>query len=663
MALPITIFFLIVFHLFIPIHTFGSISSIFGTKTIECDFGGKKETRHIMDCNQDVDYQARAFSFKIDVLDKVKLEGSTEKRVLREVGQVLQILKLQNQQLCQRWNACAISREDFNRQSAWLLEVFTSFSMILENVKLSELDDPAIQKEFLREMMNWFKDTAEHAKNKRIEKIWDSIKTELDTLKEDVKDKAREGAKEGAAEAVAEVEKRFMHMLEGKLSPPIPNEKIQQEIDSLKASVEKERLEKASILVERGTERLDDKKYEKAILDFEDALKILPDDSKASISTYFNLGIALTECSTGDREANLNKAICSYNKILLSFEKEKYLFNYACVQNNLGIAYTDLSAVRDKEVNLGFAIKAYLEALKVYTPEKFSQDYAMTQGNLGNAYCGLSEVRNTETNLRLATKAYHEALKVITLEKFPHGYAMIQGNLGSAYGKLSEVRNTETNLELAIKACQEALRVFTFEKFPQDYAKIQGNLGNAYWSLSEVRNTETNLELAIKACQEALRVFTFEKFPQYYANTQGNLGNAYWSLSEVRNKENNLGLAIKAYQEALRVFTFEKFPQDYAMTQRNLGSIYCRFSELRNREANLWLAIKAYHETLKISTREFFPLYFIKDSYTLAKTLSLAGDFKKAIEVMDKMLPVAEKLHHPKVKQYRQFYASLKSSK
>ena len=47
----------------------------------------------------------------------------------------------------------------------------------------------------------------------------------------------------------------------------------------------------------------------------------------------------------------------------------------------------------------------------------------------------------------------------------------------------------------------------------------------------------------------------------------------------------------------------------------------------------------------------------------LAKSFSLSGDFKKAIEVMDEILPVAEKAHHPKLEQYRQFYASLKSPK
>lgn len=65
------------------------------------------------------------------------------------------------------------------------MEVFTSFNMILENIKLSEMDDPALQKDFLKEISEWFKDTTEHARNKKIHKIWDSIKTESDTLKEE----------------------------------------------------------------------------------------------------------------------------------------------------------------------------------------------------------------------------------------------------------------------------------------------------------------------------------------------------------------------------------------------------------------------------------------------------------------------------------------------
>lgn len=230
-----------------------------------------------------------------------------------------------------------------------------------------------------------------------------------------------------------------------KLSPPIPSEEIKQQIDSLKTSLEKERFEKAHTHVEWGMERLKAENYEKAITNFEVALKILPEGSDASLSTIYNLGIALIEYQTVDREANLNKAVHSYNKMLSLFKNKILIFNYANVLNNLGVSYSDLSEIRDGEANLRLSINAYQEALKVFTFEQFPQHYANVQMNLGNAYRGLSEVRDKEANLGLAINAHHEALKVFTFEKFPQYYALIKENLGLANRRLSELRNKDLN--------------------------------------------------------------------------------------------------------------------------------------------------------------------------------------------------------------------------
>ena len=133
--------FLLTISLLIPIQTFGA-------KTIECDFDGKKEIRIMRDCSKDIEYQARAFSLRIDVINKIKVEGSTEKKALHEADKVLKLLQWQSQELCKDWNTCTITREEFNKQSKWLRMSFSKFERILESVKLNELDDPALKKNF-----------------------------------------------------------------------------------------------------------------------------------------------------------------------------------------------------------------------------------------------------------------------------------------------------------------------------------------------------------------------------------------------------------------------------------------------------------------------------------------------------------------------------------
>jgi tetratricopeptide (TPR) repeat protein len=481
--------FLTLSHFLLSIPAFGGF---FGGDDIipECFDDGKPRIKR--DCSKDIEYQARAFSLRIDVLDKIKVEGSTEKKALQEADKVLKLLQWQSQELCKDWNTCAITREEFNKQSKWLRKPFPSFITILESVKLNELNDPALKEKFLNKIFKWYEDTSRE--NEKVDEIWKNIKCELDKLKGEIKDEAYKGAEKGANEGVQKEMKSLELMMKeqfAKLSPPIPLEEMKKQIDNLKTSVEKKDLEKAHMDIEWGMERLEAENYEKAITNFENALMILPDGSEASVSTRYNLSIALINCQTGDREANLDKAIQSYNKIL-PLLKDKNLVSYARVLNNLGVSYSDLSEVKDKEDNLGCAFKAYQAALKVYTFEKSPQNYAMTQTNLGSAYRSLSEARDKEDNLGRAIKACQEALKVCTFEKFPQDYAMTQMNLGSAYGGLSEVRDKESNLGLAINAYQEALKIYTFEKFPQYYEKIKENLVLANRGLSELRNKDLN---------------------------------------------------------------------------------------------------------------------------------------------------------------------------
>lgn len=52
----------------------------FWNKTIEGEIDGKKEKRVIRDCEKEIEYQASAFSLKVNVLDRVDVGGSVEKK-------------------------------------------------------------------------------------------------------------------------------------------------------------------------------------------------------------------------------------------------------------------------------------------------------------------------------------------------------------------------------------------------------------------------------------------------------------------------------------------------------------------------------------------------------------------------------------------------------
>src|SRR3972149_138365 len=94
------------------------------SKTTECDFDGKHETRKLKDCDGEIEYQKRAFNLRIDVLDKV------------------------------------ITEEQFNNKSEQLEKTFTSFIIILEFAKLRNLADPVVSEQFRQKLIEWFEDAA-----------------------------------------------------------------------------------------------------------------------------------------------------------------------------------------------------------------------------------------------------------------------------------------------------------------------------------------------------------------------------------------------------------------------------------------------------------------------------------------------------------------------
>lgn len=139
------------------------------SKTTECDFDGKHETRKLKNCDGEFKYQTRAFNLRIGVLNKIKIEGSTEKKVLYEADNVLKLLQLRDKKLCERWNNCEITEEEYNKKSEQLEKTFTSFIIILEFAKLSNLADPVVSEQFRQKLIEWFEDAA--GENKDIEEI------------------------------------------------------------------------------------------------------------------------------------------------------------------------------------------------------------------------------------------------------------------------------------------------------------------------------------------------------------------------------------------------------------------------------------------------------------------------------------------------------------
>ncbi|MEM1330951.1 MAG: hypothetical protein AAGG07_10350 [Planctomycetota bacterium] len=256
--------------------------------------------------------------------------------------------------------------------------------------------------------------------------------------------------------------------------------------------------------------------FDAAIEPYEEALELRPGDSTARN----NAAVAHNEARLGSIEAHQQRAIAIYVgtldlETLSSYER-------AQTQNNLGNAYQRLPT-GDRGANLGRAIEAYEAALEVRTREARPVDWARTQNNLGTAYEELP-TGDRGANLGRAIEAYEAALEVSTRETHPVDWARTQNNLGNAYAA-QPTGDRGANLGRAIEAYEAALEVRTREAHPVEWAMTQYNMAIAIADLADVPDQDRCglLKRSISASKGALTIRTLEAFPHHHADTSKNL--------------------------------------------------------------------------------------------------------------------------------------------
>jgi tetratricopeptide (TPR) repeat protein len=213
----------------------------------------------------------------------------------------------------------------------------------------------------------------------------------------------------------------------------------------------------------------------------------------------------------------------------------------------------------NREENLEKAIVAYQAALTVFTSEAMPWDWARIQNKLGITFENRVSFRDYFDNVEKAIIAFHEALTIFTRDAMPQDWARTQNNLAVAFTARGHGKR-EDNFEDAIAAAQAALTVFTREITPQDWAQAQDNLARAL--TDRVRGErEDNVENAIAAAQAALTVFTREATPQDWARTQNDLARAF-ALRVRGDRADNQGKEIDAL-EAVITLPREVIPLDW----------------------------------------------------------------------------------------------------
>lgn len=110
----------------------------------------------------------------------------------------------------------------------------------------------------------------------------------------------------------------------------------------------------------------------------------------------YNLGISYYTLPSGDRQANLEKAITNFQAALQAFPRATAPDGWARTQHALGNAYRDLPG-GDRRENLNRAIACYKAALEVYTAKSTPSYYSSTQADLEEAQAWLNALKKGQT--------------------------------------------------------------------------------------------------------------------------------------------------------------------------------------------------------------------------------------------------------------------------
>ena len=356
-------------------------------------------------------------------------------------------------------------------------------------------------------------------------------------------------------------------------------------------------------------------KIDKAITNFQDALKYFTRDRSLPLSSYINkeLGglyklFAEHTIEEGEKKKLYENSLTHIRAALEYYNEEEYQHEYSYLKNLQGMA---LSAQSERESSLeGIwdAIETLKESLRFKDPESSPVSYAEVHVNLGNAYRTQAEIDASAENCILAIESYERALKVYKEEGAALESALVYNNLGASYDMLAQIEESAEHCVRAVSSYEEALKVYTLSEFPEQYATSQNNIGNAYSTLADIKDQALNSEKAITSYKESLMVKSFEEFPLDYARTQNNLGVVYSTLAEVQDCEDNGGSAVSAYTEALRVYGIDEYPLERAMISNNLGDAYTVLSSVIHKVGHLKLAVQCYREALSLYTEDEYAL-------------------------------------------------------
>ena len=300
--------------------------------------------------------------------------------------------------------------------------------------------------------------------------------------------------------------------------------------------------------------REDKSLFEKAFVQYENALKIQPEHT----NNLGNYGNALSDLAKIKQDESLfEKAFVQYeNALKIQPDNADHLGNY-------GSALLGLGRIKQDESLFEKAFVQYENALKIQ-PEHVNH-----LGNYGNALSELAKIKQDESLLEKAFVQYENALKI------QPEHTNNLGNYGNALSDLAKIKQDESLFEKAFVQYENALII------QPEHADHLGNYGTALSELAIIKQDESLFEKAFVQYESALII------QPEHADHLGNYGSALSELAKIKQDESLFEKAFVQHESALKIQPNKTY---------NLACYYALIRDSEKSKINLLHAEK--HDTL-----------------------------------------------------------------
>lgn len=349
-------------------------------------------------------------------------------------------------------------------------------------------------------------------------------------------------------------------------------------------------------------------------------------DTRARVNLV--LGFANTTSGRELRsEDSLHTAIAYFQRTQADWTRERDPLEWAMVQQNLGSALSDLSAINLQAAPLQPAVAAYQNSLAVYQSRSDRLDSAKVQFRLGIAFEKIGAHEEGVESLRRAVDCYRAALKGFDPRYYPVYWADAQRYLGNTLATMADRVPGTKELDEAIAADREALKFYRKQTWPIYWAVAQHQLAQSLCQLGDKTSNRDVLKESVALYRQILDGYPRQTNPQDWAGIQIDLGNAYLALNNLDENSGYADQAARAFRAALEELSIEHQPTDWATAKADLGNALSELGEKTGSDTYyIEQAIDAYHDALKVITPDLNPIAWAWTKYNLAGALVELGE-------------------------------------